>query len=298
VDHLIAGLAAEQHGVLAAWQLRARGVSKGAVEHRLRSGRLHRLHRGVYAVGHTSLTPRARWMAAVLTGGPDAVLSHRAAAALWGILEPTSSAIAVTVPIKARPRAGIRFHRSRLPADERDESDGIPTTSVPRTILDLAPVLSTHRLERLIDGAEQLDLHDPLSLPDLLERYPRRPGGPRLRAILRARGGLTVTRSELEDRFLAFLADRGFPPPEVNATVEVEGRRFELDCYWPRLGIAVELDGYDSHSGRAPFRGDRIRDRRLRVGGIETVRVTWHDVTDGAGELEADLRKILSSAAG
>jgi hypothetical protein len=211
--------------VVARWQLLAGGVSRHEINRRLQSGRLHVLHRGVYAVGHTAVTRTGRWMAAVLAGGPGAVLSHHAAAALWQLREPPGGPIDVTVERQKRAVKGIRFHRARPPADEVGELDGIPVTSMPRTLLDLAAILDERALERALNEADYLRLTDPLSLPALLTRYPRRKGTPNLRRALERRAaGSTRTRSELEERFLHLLHAHGLPRPRVNVQVRASAR--------------------------------------------------------------------------
>jgi predicted transcriptional regulator of viral defense system len=179
---LIAALAERQHGVVSRTQLLDAGVHRHAIAHRLERRRLGVIHRGVYAVGHRVLTADGRWMAAVAAAGPRAVLSHRAAAALW-LVKP-SSLLEVTVPTR-RHRPGIDIHCSVLAADEITRVRGIPVTTVPRTLLDLATILQPTQVERAINEAEVRHLGDRLSLPDLLERYPDRAGTRTIRAILR-----------------------------------------------------------------------------------------------------------------
>jgi predicted transcriptional regulator of viral defense system len=175
-------------------------------------GRLYRLDRGVYAVGHRALTREARWMAAVLSCGSQTVLSHRSAAALWGLRDYRGGPIDVTSPSKSRSRGAIRRHFSHLPTDETTVERGISVTTIPRTILDLATVLRVNAVERALRQSERLRLHDALSLEDLLRRYPRRRGAQTIRECLRRRRELPegTTREELEARFLAFLEARGF----------------------------------------------------------------------------------------
>lgn len=174
------------------------GIGSRAIAHRLERRRLHGLYRGVYAVGHRKLTSRGRYMAAVLDSGPGAVSSHRSAADLWEIRRTSRASIEVTVPYSRRPRTGIQLHQLALSPDECTVADGIPITSVPRTLLDLAAVLDAAPLERAIERAEALRLWDPVSLPELLDRHPRRHGVSGLRAILAAgRFASVVTRSEL-----------------------------------------------------------------------------------------------------
>jgi very-short-patch-repair endonuclease len=228
-------------------------------------------------------------MAAVLASGPGAVLSHRAAAALWGIRG--GSRIEVTVPRGGRmSRHKIHLHWANLPADETTTHHGIPTTTVPRTLLDLSAVVQPHELRSGLRQAEQLGLTDRLWLGDLLERYPRRPGTPVIRALVEeARQGLTLVRSELEERFQAFLLEAGIPLPTTN--VRIEG--FEVDCAWRAERLIVELDGRAVHDGVDAFEEDRARDRRLARAGWRVVRVTWRHLHDSSSELEVDLRKLL-----
>lgn len=160
-------------------QLLARGWSREEIDWRIDVGRLHRLHPGVYAVGHRLIPKEGWWMAAVLASGPDAVLSHHSAAALWGLRSYSERVVEVTVPRKSTSSKQIRRHHSPLPADERTIEEGIPVTSVPRTIFDLAASESLDVIENLLRETEHLELRDRLSLWDLLERYPGKRGSAR-----------------------------------------------------------------------------------------------------------------------
>jgi hypothetical protein len=296
VDHRIARLAERQHGVVARRQLERLGLGRRAIEARLRSGRLHRVHAGVYAVGYRASSQRARWTAAVLFCGDGAALSHRSAAALWGIRGAGSGAIEVTTASKSRSRDPIRRHFSRLPADELAERDGIPVTSVPRTIFDLAAGAGPDVAEAALRQAEYLRLHDRLSLPDLLDRYPGRKGSRAVRQCLaRRRETSGRSRGWLEEVFLPFLDRGGLPRPEqLNAWIEVRDRRFQVDCYWPRLTAVVELDGFAAHGTRTAFREDRARDRRLVAAGYGVTRIAPEQLEDEAEEVAADLRTLLA----
>jgi hypothetical protein len=222
IDRRIANLAAAQHGVVSRGALLEAGISRNAILHRLENGRLHLLYRGVYAVGHRVLTPNGVRMAAVSAGGPGAVLSHRSAAALWG-LRP-SEAIELTLPRGRRPLPGIRVYRIPIRSDEISRVNSIPVTSVPRTLFDLAAVLPRHQVEKAVNEAEVQRRLDPLSLRDLVDRYPRRHGVSMIKAVVAELGmGPTVTRSELEDRFLAFVRGAGLPRPESTETAPVIG---------------------------------------------------------------------------
>jgi very-short-patch-repair endonuclease len=293
-DRAITELADRQHGVVGRAQLLDLGVGSRAIEHRLEKGRLHTIHRGVYAVGHRALVADARWMAAVLAAGPGAALSHRSAAALWGIRPSARPVIEVTAARRARPGRGIQPHRGRLPDDEVTTVVGIPVTTVPRTLLDIAAVLPRHQVERAINEAEVRRLGDPLPLAVLLARYPCRRGVAVARAILDdSRIGSTITRSELEERFLAFLIDHRLPRPEVNANIRIGNRSIECDFAWPRQSLIAELDGQAFHATTATFERDRARDRALNVAGWRVVRITWLQLHVEATALAADLRRLL-----
>jgi hypothetical protein len=212
-DRAIGALAEVQFGLVTRAQLSELGLGDGAIDHRLKLGRLRPVHRGVYTVGHRLLTQHGRWMAAVLACGPGAVLSHRAAAGLWGLRNETR--IEVTAPRARHARRGIRVHRIDLPPDEITTRHGIPTTTVPRTLLDLSADVSRDELRSAMRQAETQRLTDPLTLGDLIERYPRRPGIANARAIVEeARRGMGVTKRELEERFQSFLLNAAFPVPQ------------------------------------------------------------------------------------
>jgi very-short-patch-repair endonuclease len=227
-------------------------------------------------------------MAAVLAGGPGTVLSHRAAAALWNLRGGTP--VEVTVPTARHRRAGIRLHRATLPEDERTTHRGIPTTTVPRTLLDLSTVVSRDELRSAMRQAETQRLADALTLSDLIERYPRRPGIRKARAIAEeARQGLGVVRSELEERFQAFLLNARLPAPVTNTLIE----GYEVDGVWPKRRLVVELDGRRAHGRVHAFEADRERDRVLAAAGWRVVRITWRQLVETEEEVERDLRALL-----
>ncbi len=297
VDARLANLAGGQHGVVARWQLLELGIGTAAVGRRLRAGRLHQLHRGVYAVGHTVLSREGRWLAAVLSCGPSAALSYRSAAALWGIRGHSSRAIEVTVPSKSRSRGSVQRHFGILPADEVMIECGVPVTTVPRTLFDLAALIPVTQVEQALRQSERLRLYDVLSLGDLLERYPRRHGAPAIRECLRRRRELPggVSREELEARFLAFLDRTGLPRPSLNAWIDLGSRRYQADCLWREQRVIVELDGYESHGTWSSFQSDRDRDRRLTAAGYRGARVTWNQLQEIPREIAADLRQLLNT---
>ena len=289
VDGAIAVLAEGQYGVVSRRQLLELGLTARAVEHRVDVGRLHSMHRGVYVVGHRVLSMRGRWMAAVLAGGPGAALSHRAAGALWGLRPIRGGWIDVTMGRTRRPRQGIRFHRSELAVDEVTVRDGIPTTNVARTLVDLAAVLDRRQLEKALNEAEVLRLDTGLPLNAAVQRNATRPGVRTLRAVVE--GGMeTITRSELEDLFLQFVERSGLPRPEVNRVVE----GYEVDCLWRAQRVIVELDGRAFHETATAFERDRERDRVLQAAGWRVVRVTWRQLHTRPAAVRRDLRALLT----
>jgi hypothetical protein len=291
---VIAEIAERQHGVVARKQLLKLGVGRRAIAHRMGSGRLRVIHRGVYAVGHAALSTEARWMAAVLAAGEGAALSHRSAGALWGLRATASGRPEVTVERWLPSRRLLLIHQAALPADEVTVERGIPVTTVPRTLLDLATVLDRRQAERAFEEAEVRRLDDALSLADLVERYPGRRGTGVIRTILAAgRIGSTVTRSELEERFLAFLELPSLPSPELNVPIAMRGSWIVVDCVWRGSGLIVELDGRASHGTAAAFERDRARDRALQAAGWRVLRITWRQLDGEPEQIAADLRGLL-----
>jgi hypothetical protein len=293
----VSELAGRQYGVVARGQLAELGLGPGAIEMRLARGRLHRVYQGVYAVGHSCLMAEGRWMAAVLAAGPGAALSHRAAGARWGIHRPAPAEVEVTSARRVCARPGVRFHRSSLPDDEVTTRDSVPVTTVPRTLFDLAAVISPGQLARAVNEAEIGRLWDPLSLQDLLERHPRRPGADAVRAVI-DKPGATITRSELEDRFLGLVDRVGLPRPTTNVSLRLGRRWIEADCLWPDQRLIAELDGHATHATRAAFEDDRARDRALTAAGWRVIRITWRQLHEQPAALARDLRASLARAGG
>jgi very-short-patch-repair endonuclease len=237
-------------------------------------------------------------MAAVLAGGDEAALSYRAAGAGWGVAAHSAGRIDITVPGRRRPQPGITWHCSPLPLDEVTRLDGIPITTVARTLLDLAAVLDRHRLARAIDEAEVRGLSDRLSLPALLERYARRRGTAKLRAILAGkRIGLDIPRNDLEIEFLSLVDGHRLPRPEVNAWLTVGERSFQIDCLWRAARLIVELDGRAVHGTATAFEADRERDRILIADGWRVIRVTWRQLIDDPGGVARDVWTALGAPA-
>jgi very-short-patch-repair endonuclease len=271
-------------------QLLAAGVSASAIETRLRAGRLHPLHRGVYGVGHTALAPLAEEMAAVLACGPGAAVSHRAAAVIQGMLDRRGALIDVTVGRSNRQRPGLRVHRSRIltPEDVRLYK-AIPVTTPTRTLLDLAETEPARDLERAYDEAITQRLTTRSSLAAAVRHARGRRGAPGLRALLARNEEPSLTRSEAEEHCLALIRQAGLPTPLVNAPAA--GHR--VDFLWPGESLVLEVDGYRFHSSRAAFERDRRRDSELQAAGLRVMRVTWRQLTNEPLAVAARLARGL-----
>jgi hypothetical protein len=294
-ERRVADLAAEQHGVVARRQLLALGFSRKAIDRRVQCGRWHGIYRGVYAVGHRNLTGHGRWMAAVLASGPSALLSHRSAAALWNLL-PTSKTLVDVTSIRPNTagRSGIAIHRVKaIHPDDRALREGIPVTSIARTLLDLSAVAQRRQLERAVEQAEFLGLFDLRAIESLQTRTHRRAGWRQLRATLRIYREPAPTRSELERRFLDLCRDAALPPPAVNAFVA----GLEVDFVWHDDRLVVELDGHAFHRTRAAFERDRVRDASLLVAGYRVLRVTHRRLEAEPAAVIAEARALLATAA-
>jgi hypothetical protein len=269
---LIAELAHRQHGVVAHRQLIALGLSASAIQRRVRARQLHPLYRGVYAVGHRVLSRDGQWMAAVLACGEGAVLSHRDAAALWAIRQSARPAIDVTAPRSREGHDGITLHKVRR-LDPRDCTlvDNVPVTTVPRTLLDLAEVVSVRQLQRAFEQAERLELIDLRAVDELIERSPGRHGVKALKTVIEVLRPLPFTRSDFERDFLELCRELGLPEPAMN--VWLAGH--EVDCAWHDRRLVVELDSRTWHEARAAMERDRVRDADLLVAGYRTLRITY-----------------------
>jgi very-short-patch-repair endonuclease len=277
-------------------QLAAIGITGSAITRRVAAGRLVRLYRGVFAVGHIQDTREARWIAAVMACGRCAVLSHLDAAALWGIYESRGTTIHVTTTTRSpRTLPGIRAHRARqlYPADVTTRN-AIPVTAVARTLIDLTDLLPSDRVLRAMREAEYLQL---LDMDPLIAAVQRANGRGRLtelkKAIERHRPG-QIVREELEHRFLELVHSAGLPNPQTNVKVQTRRRKYEVDCLWPEEGVAVELDGRAAHIRAAAFEEDRARDAALTATGLRPLRFTWHRVTGEGEEVLAELKATLS----
>ena len=291
-DRAIARLAAGQYGVVERGQLVALGLSGAAIGRRVEAGRLHRMHRGVYAVGHPLVPTRGRWLAAVLTCGPAATLSHASAAALWGLRGSDAVLIDITLPgTGARRRSGLRIHRARnlAPADVA-AVDAIRVTSPARTILDVAADLDARALERILDRAEREGAYDGRALAAVIAANRGHRGAARLRAILDGHlAGTTVTRSGLEERMLAVCRAHGLPCPLVNHFV----LGLEVDFAFPGTRVVVEADSWRYHRSRAQFARDRERDAILARAGYRVLRFADDQIVEQPGLVATTIAAAL-----
>lgn len=293
-DARVARLAADQWGVLSLDELRGCGLSRNAVATRVRNGRLHRLHRAVYAVGHANPPLEGRLLAAVKACGAGAVLSHRSAGVIWRYLEPDERYPDVTVPggsTRIQPR--INVHRtSRLEGADVTRRSGIPITTPARTLLDLAPHLGYRALRRAVRQAQSLDRVSIRQLAEVLGRLGPRPGSRKLARIIAT--GPAPTRSELEDVVLELILRGGLAHPDVNVPIVLAGRRFVPDFRWPEQRLIVEADGAKWHEGKVAREDDAERQAVLEAAGERVLRVTWNQAILGR---DATLTRIRAAGA-
>jgi len=267
----IVDLAARQHGVVSTRQLTSLGLSHAAIRHRLATGLLTRIHRGVYSVGIAALTDRGRFAAALLACGPGALLSHRSAAILWGLLAMSDGPVDVVTPARqSRSRAGIRVHRtSALRPRDRRIRDGLPVTSPALTILDLA----SHDGDLAASALNEALLHrltGEREVRELLADRNGHPGAGVLGRLLAASGG-GFSRQVAEKTLRRLIQEAGLPKPRRNSRVHGH----ELDFWWPEARLNVEMDGYRWHSTRARLNRDRDRDAELSFHGIRVLRISY-----------------------
>lgn len=283
-------LASRQHGVVSVSQLQAMGYSSSAIGRAADSGRLHRLDRSVYAVGHTNLSLHGQCLAAVFACGPGAVLSHYSAAWLLELARWSPEPFHVTGPVARHPRLPVRIHRTRRLEDaDWDLVEGIPVSTVPRLLLDLAAFVKPKSLDRLIERSEERGLFDLRRVEDLLSRTVGHHGHGRLRKAIALYKPSSFTRSGVEKRFLELCVQAGLPQPRMNYVEE----GFELDCYWPEFRFAVELDVFETHGTRAAFERDRKRQEDLLLLGIGMTRVTGPRLEREPDEVIARVARLL-----
>lgn len=289
--HALARLADESHGVVTAQQLRDLGYSPAAVARATAAGRLHRVHRGVYAVGRRELTPHGRCLAAVAACGRGAVLSHASAAWLWGMLALCPPVPEVTVPRRGDGRERIRVHRAAtLAPEERNVAEGIPVTSVHRTLFDLAASGSRRLLGGAVERCERLGLLDLPALDALLRERRGQRGAPALREALEIYRDPVFSRARSERLFLDLVKQAGLPRPAINRFVA----GFEVDAYWEAERFAVEIDGWEWHRDRASFERDPVKIERLKLSGIEAIRITARRIERRPREVARTLATLLA----
>jgi len=268
-------LARRQHGVVTRAQLLALGFTPKAIRHRAARGRLYRARPGIYMVGRPELSREGRWMAAVLACGETALLSHRSAAALWGFAEERNDVIAVSVHRHtSRRRPGIRVHdRAGIWSRDIGRHRGIPVTQPVKTFLDIALELPENRLERAINEADKRDVIGPDALRKALDDHAGEPGVRPLRRIL-DKHTFRLSDDELELLFRPLAAAAGLPTPLTKVIVD----EFEVDFYWPDLGLVVETDGWRYHRTPATQTRDALRSQTHTAAGLTPLRFSHYQV--------------------
>jgi predicted transcriptional regulator of viral defense system len=291
-ERKLAELAARQHGVISRHQLLALGLSNRTIERRVAAGQLHRLHRGVFALGHGKVSLQGQWMAAVLAGGEGALLSHRSAGALWGLTRPPRGVFEVSAA-RGRGRPGLVIHECGIAEEDRAAWNGIPATTVARTLFDLAEVVHEGELEKAFEEADRLGLLKMRALEAVCARGHGRRALCRIRPLIDAARVPETTRSPLEDRFLRFCEEHDLPHPQTN--VMVLGQ--EADAHWLEARLIVESDGWSFHRHRAAFERDRARDAALQAEGYRVLRVTSRRLENEPETLAAEIRRLLNAEA-
>jgi Transcriptional regulator, AbiEi antitoxin len=287
VDRLIAEIASTSHGVVTRKTLLGKGVTPEEIRARVRRGSLSQEYPGVYRVGHRAHSVEARYIAAVLACGDGALLIARPAAHLWRLIKGSAPRPEVIALVKRRVQ-GIATHRvRRIEPEDATRCRGVPVTTVPRTLVDLAGAVSEQALVRACHEAEVRQRLTPDQVEAVLRRLPTRAGARTLRRILH--GDIPVTLSRLEGHFLALLRREGLSLPETNR--DVDGRR--VDCRWPQHLVTVELDSYRYHHTRHAWEADRKREREAYARGDEFRRYTWADVFDDPALMMRELKALL-----
>jgi very-short-patch-repair endonuclease len=283
--------AARQDGAISLAQLAACGMQRGAVDHRVATGWLQRVHRGVFLVGPVA-GPLAYEHAAVLACGESAVVSHRSAGAVWDLVPARTGIVEVTLTEgHRRSQPGIVVHQAPLRRDEVSRSGDLHVTSPARTLLDLAAQLPRSELERAANEALALGATTPAAVRGLLARTARHQGRAALQAAFADEPRLT--RSDLERRLLALVERAGLPAPRVNASL----LGFTVDFFWPAERLVVETDGFGVHGSRRRFESDRARDAALQASGYRVLRFTWRQLTDTPELVVARLATVLARVA-
>ncbi len=276
----VAELAGRQWGVVTVGELLACGMTRDAIVVRKRTGILHRVHRGVYAVGRRELSMEGRFLAATKACGASAALSHLAAGRLWGFVGEEPEIVDVTVTGKnSRRHSGIRVHRvSELAPQDTTKRAGIAITTPVRTLADLAAMVDERELRRLVRRAQGVRKVTLRQLAAIHRRRHGRRGNAKLGRVIAL--GVAPTRSELEDVVLDLLLDAGFDPPEVNQALRIDGRVVVPDFRWPREHVVLEADGTAWHDNPIARADDLERQRFLESAGERVLRVTWRQAVE------------------
>jgi very-short-patch-repair endonuclease len=271
--------------------LLALGFGESSIEHRIKRGRLHRIAAGIYAVGWPKLTDERRWMAAVLACGDGAALSHRSAAALWRIGREVSRSTEISVRRDSElRRPGLCVHRRpTLPAEDVVVRAGIPVTAVPRTLIDLATEIDEIKIERAVNEADKRGLINPEALRVALDRYEGEPGAPLLRKLLDKRT-FRLSDSDLEILFRPIAVEAGLPYPLSKQVVN----GWEVDFYWPDLGLVVETDGLRYHRTASTQTRDIRRDRTHALAGMTPLRFTHYEIKYEPARVRAELTRAAA----
>jgi hypothetical protein len=295
-DRAVAELATEQWGVVSRAQLARLGLGRGAIDGRLRSGRLRRVHRGVYAIGGAALPREGRHLAAVLACGLGAVLSHVSAAVHWVLLTYDAPRPEVSAPASRRAVPGIRLHRTRsLDAQDTTTHRGIPVTTLAKTLLDLAASGPKSHLDHALGQAMRNELYDHAAIEDVLARHHGRPGTKALREA--TADDPAFTRSALEQRFRAVCRRAGLSQPLSNHVLAaLDHEPYEVDFYVPTYRLVVEVDGWRDHGTRAAFERDRAKDAALVAAGYTVLRFTWRQLRYDPDTVAARVRAGCSRA--
>ena len=291
-DQAIAEVASVQGGVISHQQLLAVGPAPRTVRNWVASGRLHRLFRGVYAVGHEAITDKGRLMAPALAYGPDGLVSHRSATDWWGIARTSRAIVDITVPGRSKAdQRGIELHLVRR-LDPRDVTvhEGVPITTVARTLLDYAEVVPRNRLKRAIEEADRLRMFDGFAVQELLARSPGRRGIKPLRDLLSDFVYDEFSREELEALFFDLCKEAGLPLPTMNAVI----CGYQVDAYWPGTNRTVEVDSRAFHLNARAFEDDRIRDAELMLAGYRVLPVTHRQLTKEPQAVARRIRALLA----
>jgi very-short-patch-repair endonuclease len=293
-DTAVSWIASQQLGLITVEQLRLAGLGRGAVRRRVPAGRLHRVHRGVYLVGHPAPHPDVPLLAALLACVERVYISHVSALALWELVRAPITEVEVTaVGWNCKSRPGIRVHRvgALHPLDRRARS-GIPVTAPARSLLDFAATASDEETRRAIAEARVRRLLRPGELAAAADRAPRRAGTAHIRALLKHEGEPVLTRSDAERRMLALVRDAQLPPPRANTRL----LGFEVDFLWAEQALVVEVDGYAFHSSARSFERDRRRDAILEAAGYRVMRVTWKQLIEEPIAVAVRIAQALHAA--